>query len=171
MLEKNNDMKIMDLIFRQPSREFHIRELARLTGLSAPTIILAVKRLRKKGIIDTHRKGNMKIIKAADSANFVRAKRIYNIQTIYESGIVEHLNSVYEDPQAIILFGSFSRGDDVEKSDVDIAVVTNLHKKPDLNFFEEKIGKQISIHEIDVKKVSKEFMSNLANGIVLEGAL
>ena len=171
MLDKSNTLKTLEMFFEHPTTEFHIRELSRKTGISAPTVLLAVDALKKRGLVAAYKKGNMKIVKASGSTEFIRAKRIANIQRAYDSGIIDYLSDLYEKPQAIILFGSFSRGDDIEKSDIDIAILTRSHMEPKLEAFERKLGKHVSIHEIDRKKISKEFYSNLANGIVMEGAL
>lgn len=171
MLEKNSTERILETFFMQPTTEFHVRELARKTGLSAPTVLLAIDVLRKRELVATYKKGTMKIVKVSGSVEFIRAKRVRNVQHLYESGIIDYLSELYGKPKAIILFGSFSRGDDIEKSDIDIAVIANLHKEPLLEIFEKKLGRSISIHEIDIKKLSKEFYNNLANGIVMEGAI
>ena len=171
MLGKNNIGKLLEMFFNNPRKEFHIRELSRMTDISAPTILLAVKELEKLKLINTHKKGNLKIAKASLSIEFFHAKRVRNLQMLYESSLVNYLSNLYENPKAIVLFGSFSRGDDVETSDIDIAVITNMEKKSDLKLFEKKFGKKISIHEINIKEISKEFYSNLINGIVVEGAL
>ncbi|MFH1442643.1 MAG: nucleotidyltransferase domain-containing protein, partial [Candidatus Micrarchaeota archaeon] len=77
----------------------------------------------------------------------------------------------YEEPEAIVLFGSYANGEDGEKSDVDIAVFTNLTKSVDLGKFEGAIGHKINPYEIRIKDCEKEFVNNLANGTVLYGYL
>lgn len=171
MLEKNNTERILDVFFDYPAKEFHIRELARKSRISAPTVLLAVNRLLKCNIVEVRKKGNMKIVKAAGTLEFLRAKRMGNIEHLYESGLVDYLNDLYDKPKAVILFGSFSRGDDTEKSDIDIAVITTHHKDPRLDAFEKKLNRKISVHEVDIKRMSREFYSNLINGVVMEGAI
>lgn len=171
MLEKNNIKNLMEIIFDNPTKEFHIRELARKIGIAAPTVLLAVEVLKKYDFVSVYRKGNMKMVRASGSIAFIRAKRVRNIQRVYESGIIDYLNDLYEKPRAIVLFGSFSRGDDIEKSDIDIAVVTKSSKEPNLEAFRKKLGRNVSIHEIDINKVSKEFHNNIVNGIVMGGAI
>ena len=105
-----------------------------------------------------------------ESIGFIRKKRIYNLAMIFESGIVERLLKIYNHPKSIILFGSFSRGDDIEKSDVDIAVITKKKVSLDTTQYEKFLGRSISMHEIDLSEVSEEFKLNLANGIVLDGS-
>ncbi len=70
-----------------------------------------------------------------------------------------------------MLFGSFARGEDTSKSDIDIAVVARGGKSLDLKKFEAKIGRKINVYEIKLKECTKEFLNNLANGIVIYGYL
>ncbi|MBI2135546.1 nucleotidyltransferase domain-containing protein [Candidatus Woesearchaeota archaeon] len=98
-------------------------------------------------------------------------KRLYNTYSLYESRLIEELKHFYEQPEAIILFGSYEKGTDNEKSDIDIAVITNKQKLPELTRFEKKLKRKIDILTIDLKSASKEFKNSLANGIVLEGYL
>ena len=37
--------------------------------------------------------------------------------------------------------------------------------------FEKKLGRRLSIHETDIRKISKEFYNNIVNGIMMEGAI
>ena len=163
----------MAIFFENPSREFHLRELSRLLKFSMPTIISVTNILsREKLIIKVKEKVLTKAMAMANRENidFTRHKRLYNLERIYASGIVDFLSNAYNHPKNIILFGSFSRGEDTENSDVDIALAT--HKKMDLDFAkcEKILGRKVSIHEIDLDKINDEFKANLANGMVLEGS-
>ena len=168
---KNSALTLLDIFFDNPTKEFHARELSRNTNLSIFAVLDAIKSLAKAGFVSVHSKGNLKIVKAEHSTKFIRSKRVRNLEKIYNSGIVDYLNDTYGIPEAIVLFGSYSRGDDVEKSDIDIGVVTKSHKELNLEKFEKLLSRKISVHEIDLKKISREFHSNLSNGIVMEGAL
>ena len=171
MIEKSTREKISEFFFKNPSKESHLRELSRLLKLSMPTIISVTDNLAKENLIIKIKSGFITKVHAnRESVRFIRKKRIYNMAMIFESGIVEHLLKIYNHPKAIILFGSFSRGDDIEKSDVDIAVITK--KKVSLNTteYEKFLGRSINIHEMDLNEVSEEFRLNLANGIILEGS-
>ena len=171
MIDKNSNFIVLDVFFDNPTTEFHARELSRKTKLSIFSILEAIKKLSKEGFLYVNKKGNMKIIKASHSTVFIRAKRIRNLEKVYNSGLVDYIVNAYENPEAIILFGSYNRGDDVENSDIDIAVITKENKNHNLERFEKMLSRKISLHEIDLKKVSKEFHNNLINGIVLEGAI
>lgn len=171
MIGKNSVLRVTDIIFNSPTREFHARELSRLSGLSIFAVLEALKRLSKDGIISVSKKGNLKIAKASNSKSFIRAKRIRNLEKLYSSGLVDHLLHSYGTTEAIVLFGSYGRGDDIEKSDIDIAIITDDHKEQDLGKFEKILSRKISLHEIKLKEINKGFHNSLINGIVLEGAL
>ena len=171
MIEKSTIQKVLEIFFENPSREFHLRELSRLLKLSMPTIISTTDILSKeKLIIKIKGKVLTKVLANREDANFARYKRLHNLEKIYFSGIVDYLSNAYNNPKNIILFGSFSRGDDIESSDIDIAITTNKKLDLDLTKYERISKKRINIHEVDLDKISSEFKANLANGIVLEGS-
>ena len=171
MIEKSTIQRLLEFFFQNPTGKFHLREISRLLKLSMPTVISATDFLAKKSCIIKAKKGFITEVQAnRESVYFIRQKRVYNLESVYNSGIVDYLLKVYNHPKAIILFGSFSRADDTEKSDVDIAVITKKKANLNLSEYEKFLGKTISIHEVNLDKVSKEFKLNLANGILLEGS-
>jgi predicted nucleotidyltransferase len=74
-------------------------------------------------------------------------------------------------PDGIVLFGSASRGEDVEDSDMDLLVIAK-EKKVELERFEDKVKRKISLHfEEKVSNIPKELLNNVVNGIVVHGYL
>ena len=138
--------------------------------LSMPTIISSTDTLaNEKLVLKTKGKVLTKVMANRENPDFIRHKRLYNLELIYTSGIVDCLSNAYNHPKNFILFGSFLRGDDIESSDIDIAVITKKKLNSDLTKYEKLLKRGINIHEIDLDKASNEFKANLANGIVLEG--
>jgi len=172
MIEKNNIQKILETFFKFPTRVFYLRELSRELKLSMPTILNAIKKLKKEDLVVIKKSKAITMISAnLENQLFTRLKRIYNLEALYLSGLVDFLYEEYKSPQAIICFGSYSRGDDIERSDIDIAIISSVEKEIDLTKFEKTLLRNISIHIVDLNKISKEFMANLYNGLVLGGAL
>ena len=169
MITKDNNLRIMELFFKFPYSSFHIRELARLTGLSSTGVIKIIKRLKKEKLLVSKKSNNIEEIKPDFSGRFMLMKRLYNIYSLYDSGLVEYIKKYYEMPQSIILFGSYSNGSDTEKSDIDIAIVSGKKNSADIEKFEHRLSRKINLHLIDIKNTPKEFINSLANGIVLEG--
>ena len=69
------------------------------------------------------------------------------------------------------LFGSFVKGKQHKKSDVDILIETYSNKKVNLSNFEKKLGHKISLFsETKITKLPDELFNNVVNGIKLWGA-
>ena len=78
----------------------------------------------------------------------------------------------YKTPKCIVLFGSFAKGEDMIKSDIDIAIETHMNDLRDLITFEAVLKRKISIQLVsDIKTENHNFINSLANGIVLSGYL
>lgn len=171
MLKKINEQKVLELFFEYPTTVFYTREIARLLKISPPMVSINLRTLLKEGYIVNVRTGITNEVKAnINNERFLEKKRVFNLGNLYESGFVGHLNKEYG-LSPIMVFGSYSKGDDTEKSDIDIAIITEKHKNLNLDIYEKTLKRRITIHEVDLKKVSKEFKNNLANGIVLKGYL
>ena len=169
MITKDNNLKVMEFFFKFPYRTFHIRELGRLTRLSSTGVIKIIGRLKKEKLLISKKAKNIEEIKPDFNGRFLLIKRLYNIYSLYDCGLVDFIKKYYEMPKAIILFGSYSNGTDSEKSDIDIAVLSNKKTAPDFKKFEVKLARKVNIHLIDIDKTEKEFKNSLANGIILEG--
>ncbi len=168
----NNISKIEKEIFEAPTYRFHTRELARETKLNPNTIINLIPRLNKKGIIKREKiKHMVEIYANIEGKQFLRHKRLFNIQQLYDSGLVDFLMSQYNNPEAIVVMGSYSRGEDVEKSDIDIVVITNKTNILDMEKYGKILRRKIHLLPLEYKKITKEFYKNLVNGVILYGFL
>jgi len=171
MFQKENKNKIMKLFFNNPNKEFYLREISRLTKVSPSGSFRILNKLEGKNLIVRNKNKAVTNFKLKNNEDVKRLKRLFNINSVYESKLVDFLIDKYNNPTAIVLFGSYSLGEDNEKGDIDIAVITKKHKDLDLLKFERYLGKSIHLLEVDLDKVSKEFKNNLANGFILGGYL
>ena len=172
MIEKNNKEKVLEHFFKYPTEGIHLRELSRRIQLSMPAILSITKKLEKEGLITKNKGIALTVLMPNnENKNFLRLKRVYNLKSLYFSGLIDYLIKEYRLPQAIICFGSYSKGEDFEKSDIDIAIISGNEKNTNLEKFERILARKISIHHISLDKISRELKSNIFNGIVLEGAI
>lgn len=169
MITKDNTLRVMELFFMYPEKKFHLRELERLTNLSMPGVRKIVQKLEKENLLLSKKEKVVKNFYATRNEKFIFLKRAYNLYTIFTTGLLDFLKEIYEEPESIILFGSFSRGEDISKSDIDIAIITRKHESPDLSVFEKRLSRKIRLYEIKIEKAEPEFLNTLANGIVLYG--
>lgn len=119
---EKNEEKILAVFYNYPTRIFHIRELARLTGLNPNTVLTALKELKRKNLIKQEKKKHIVELIANRTNEFRNSKRTFNLKRIYDSGIINFLIDKFS-PEAICVMGSFSSGEDIEKSDIDIIVI------------------------------------------------
>mgnify|MGYP003987829595 FL=1 len=98
-------------------------------------------------------------------------KRVDNLKQIYESKLLECLEQEFAG-STIILFGSYSRGEDTENSDTDIAIIGRKEKKINLNKYEKLLDRRINLNFYEsFSKIHKNLKENLFNGIVLSGGI
>ena len=172
LYKKSNKEKVMEQFFLSPTQKFHIRELARITKLNPNTIINITKALIKENIIIRKKSKPLVYLYAnVQDKKFIRAKRIYNIKSLYDSELIDYLIDFYNNPEVIIVLGSYSKGEDTESSDIDIVVITNKKETADLSKFESKLNRTIHLLPLSYKYMSDEFYNNLINGIILYGYL
>lgn len=171
MITKDNTLKVMELFFRCPEGKFHIREVGRLTELSMPGARKILAKLEKEGLLASKSEDLVKNFYAARNERFISLKRAYNIHSVFSSGLLDFLRKQYQEPEAIVLFGSYSKGEDISGSDIDIAIVTVKRGSQGLSRFEKVLGRKIRLYEVKIKAAEPEFLNSLANGVVLYGYL
>ena len=171
MKNTNTKEKIIGLLFDFPLKRFHIREISRILKISPPSISKAVKQLEKEKMILSNKKVVYEIKANIDNPNFKNLKRVHNLKEIYTSKLFEYLCNKFP-LDTIILFGSYSRGEDIESSDIDIAIIGSKEKTIELNIFEKKLKRKINLNfYLNLKNIEINLKSNILNGITLKGGI
>jgi len=170
----NKKWTILEFFLVNPTIEIHLRALSRKLQISATWISKAVAGFEKSGFIISKKDQESRLIRFRanqDNLNFKRLKISYNFYSLHQSGLLDCLIESYSKPETIVLIGSYRRGEDDEKSDIDIAVITSKNHNGNYSKFEKKLKRKIKILELKKSKVEKEFMNTLANGMVMYGYL
>ena len=178
LLIQNSIQRVLEVLFRYPEREFSLSDIAKEAEVAKPHIGRVLANLEQLGFIAIVKLTKIWRIKAnQQSGNFLKSKVVYNLNFVYQSGLVEFLIDHFGNPKAIVLFGSFRRGEDFSTSDIDIAIETDETEEYKtfglqiLSDFEKEIGRKIQLHLFNRKKVDIYVFNNIANGIVLSGFL
>ncbi|MEK6914890.1 MAG: nucleotidyltransferase domain-containing protein [Nanoarchaeota archaeon] len=178
LLIKTGIQKVMELFFKFPEKEFSLSDVANETGVAKANLGNILKKLEQMNFINVEKLSKIWRIRAnRKSQYFLRNKIIYNLNFIYQSGLIEFLYEYYDHPKSIILFGSFRNGEDVSGSDIDISIEQEDFKEyktlnlKELDKFEEQILRKIQIHEFNKSFVDINLFNNIANGILLFGFL
>ena len=169
MLDKYNKYKILKLFLDSPTDSFRLREIARLTKISPPSVINYLKGFEKEGLIRKQIKRNVPFyIAMRDNLDFVLYKKISIIYELNKRGFVDYIWDKVS-PQAIILYGSFAKGESIENSDIDVFIL-GKEKDIETNEFEKRLNKKIHlIFKESLKEIPSELKNNILNGIVLRG--
>lgn len=178
LLVQSSLQRILSVLFQYPEKEFSLSDLAKEAGVAKPHIGKILRELEQLDMITITKLTKIWRIKAnQQNLNFTKSKIVYNINFVYQSGLVEFLNDHFGNPKAIILFGSFRLGEDLSTSDIDIAIEvegTDEYKTVSLRElmeFEKMIKRHIQLHIFNRKNVDLHVFNNIANGIVLAGFL
>jgi len=167
---------ILAPFFENPSKEFYIREVARIVRINHTTVRQYLSRLVKEGFLSLTRKGLYPSYKLLLSRKTLNLKLFYNLEKLRESGLIEDLEKEYDMP-VIVLFGTYAKAMDDSTSDVDICLITSIKKEINLERYEKILKRKISLHKFSkeswkkLKVKNKELMNNICNGIVLSGEL
>ncbi len=178
LMVQSSIQKVLEVLFSYPEMEFSLSDLAKEAGVAKPHIGRILAELEKLDFIAITKLSKIWRIKAnRDSWNFIKGKIVYNLNFIYQSGLVECLNDYFGSPKAIVLFGSFRKGEDISTSDIDLAIETDEPKEDKtirldlLIDFERAIGRKIQIHLFNRKNIDLHVFNNIANGVVISGFL
>lgn len=171
MLNQSNTQKVMEFFFKNPTRKFSIRDIAKEVGLTPPTVANIIRKLEKLNYLKkTKIKPSLQVYANLESEDFKDMKRVYNLFSLIE--IKNFLVHEFNHPQAIVVYGSYAKGEDIEKSDVDILIISKVKKKVNVDEYEKKLKRSIHILVFDDwKDLPKELRINVINGIRLYGVM
>jgi len=168
--------KILESFIINPEKEFHVRGISKISGKSPTTISKYLKKLAKDKILISERKFNHLLFRAnVEGDKYKRLKLDYNLDKLYNSGLIDYLVEEFNHPEAIVLFGSFAKAQNIERSDVDLLIISGSKKHIELEKYEKKLGHEIqlfvhSVKDIEfMKEKNGELLNSFINGIVVNG--
>ncbi len=164
-------LKNLEVFFENNYRRISIREYSRICKISPPTASKKLNSLNKEGLLIKEMERKY-IFYFANRENrvFVNLSRVYWFEKFKQTGLLDELEKNFISP-VIILFGSFSKAEITERSDIDIAVFSPSEKNIELSAFEKRLKRKIQIFIfkdfLEIK--NREFLNNLLNGFKLTG--
>ncbi|MBI3412579.1 MAG: nucleotidyltransferase domain-containing protein [Candidatus Aenigmarchaeota archaeon] len=177
MIQNYNGYKVLRVFMETPLKGFGLRDLCRRIRLGPASVLNYLKKLESDGLIVKKKLYGKKLYFANRESRLFRLyKQFETVRRIEESKLIYFLNDELAFP-TVILFGSKSSGEDTEKSDIDIAIITNSKKEVDVEKYEARLGSKIHILVFDdkafesMKTKKQELFNNIINGRVLSGYL
>ena len=172
MMRKETHDKIQSLFFDNPSRGFKLRELSREASIAPASLYTYLEHFINRTVVKVVEEYGLKLYKANTESEIYKQDKIaYNIQKIQNSKIIDEINKKFDYP-CIILFGSKSKGEDNEKSDIDIAIISTINAEIDTNKYENSLNSEVNFLVINnFNKLAAEIKNNIINGKILSGYL
>ncbi|MBS3163850.1 nucleotidyltransferase domain-containing protein [Candidatus Woesearchaeota archaeon] len=171
-----NHNRLLETFLRDPGTEFHVRNLALRLGISPTTASKYLRSLERQGLLVREKRLQAQVFRAnAQNPLYRHRKLCFHIEQLWSSGLIDYLIDRFNNPEAIVLFGSCRKGESTPQSDVDLLIITPAKRTADVSAFEKKIGQEIQLfvhsrQEIDrLKDQNMELLNNFVNGVVLHG--
>jgi len=171
-------IKALMYFIKNPYDEIYLREYARKLNISPNSAQRFLAKFLKYDFIKDFRRGNLRYFKAdMDSRVFKQTKIIYSLFSIQESGFVGYFEEA--GVSHLVLFGSVAKGEDDEKSDIDIVVIGGGEgMERSLRNFEKKLDREINFHHFtwpkwkETRTKNKAFYQDvISQGIALIGEM
>jgi len=170
----NLQQEILRLLFIKAGTSLNQRRIAKILEVSQPAVMKAIPGLEKENLIKIQQDKESKrwsVELKRDNYKVMQLKRVDNLKQIYESGLADFLEKEFAGT-TIVLFGSYSRGEDTMTSDIDIAIIGRKEKKIDLAKFDKLFERRIMLNFYDsFKNIHKYLKENLCNGIIFAGGI
>jgi predicted nucleotidyltransferase len=174
MLQKATTWQVLTVFFDEPLTTQYLKEMSRRLTLAHTSVKRELIQLCKEQFIVEHikKRGSRMFPEYLANRNeqFLFYKKIHNLIQLHECGLINYLRDTLT-PTSIVLFGSFMRGEDTEKSDIDL-FINAKEVSLDLSKFSKLLSKNIQCHfKEKLSDYPLELAKNILNGIVLYGYL
>ena len=162
--------EIFSLLCKRAGEKLSQREIAKMLKVSPTAVGNSVKKLKELVKIEKTKTINF-ISFNRDGPKAIELKRVENLKNVYLSGLSDYLESELAGG-TILLFGSYSLGEDTITSDIDIAVIGRKDKVLELEEYEKALNRKININFYDLwKNIHEHLRNNILNGILLQGGV
>ena len=107
-----------------PDSSYHVRELARLTGIPPGTLHKELARLEENGLLLREKQGNQVRYRAnRDCPVFAELSGLFRKTSGAVSILATALNALVPLPALALIFGSLARGEENARSDIDLLII------------------------------------------------
>lgn len=117
------EARLLALLTSTPGQEFHTRDLIRRIHGSPRPVQLALEKLLRQGLVESRRLGPLRMWHMDPANPVYPALRDLYARTV---GLVAQLRTILERQAGVryaFVFGSYARGDDDVRSDIDVLII------------------------------------------------
>jgi predicted nucleotidyltransferase len=118
---------VLGLLLGRPDEEFHVRQIARLSGATLGPVQRELRLLARLGVLKCRAVGHQLLYGADPISPLHEELRSLVLKTVGMAGAIKAaLNPLAPHIQAAFLFGSFAQGRQRRSSDVDVMVIGDI---------------------------------------------
>jgi len=166
------ELEIISFLCIRAGEKLSQREISKALGVSPTAVANSIKTLLSEDYVKLEKTKTINFISFnRDNPRAIQVKRIENQKQILLSGLSDFLEEKFPGT-TIVLFGSYARGEDAMRSDIDLAVIGGKDKILDLERFETVLNRKINMNFYNSwKDIHKHLKNNILSGIVLHGVV
>lgn len=176
LYQKITHLSVLELFIKNPYERYYLREASRILKISPMTVKRALDLLVKDRMLLREEFKNQILYRAnMESAAFKHLKVAYNLAWLEKRDIVDYLKENLAGLSSLILYGSFAKGENDEKSDIDLLAISSSGTKKDIRLME-LLGKETSLTVFtpakwreQAKKNKAFYIDVITEGIILFG--
>ncbi|KHO55374.1 MAG: hypothetical protein QT10_C0002G0034 [archaeon GW2011_AR19] len=168
MIQKCSSIKVAGIFFEEPTEIHFIREISKKINLAPTSVKKHLSEFEKESfIIKQKSKPFDGYVSNRENPDFIFYKRLYNLAGLRE--LKDYLERKFS-PKLVVVFGSYSTGEDIESSDIDLLIATKGKKNFDFKKFEKSLKREINpIIVDDLNKLEQPLKNQIYNGVALLG--
>jgi len=119
--------QLLATLLLRPGERFHVRELGRMTGISAGSIHRELKAMAESGLLLREHVGNQVFYQANQACSIYNELSAIFRKTIGLASLLQDaLSSVAREIEVVFVFGSMATGSQTHSSDVDVLMLGNV---------------------------------------------
>lgn len=170
---KSKENKVLELFFNS-SKHWRFEEIRKQVDITRPQLSRWLKVFQNQGIIKRVKKrGNMPYyVHDFHNPKFDIRKKLYAARMFAQSGLLDNLASLPK-AKVVVLFGSFSRSDWYNDSDIDVFIYGS-DDEFEQGKYELKLHRDIQVHlardKKDLKRIDK-MLPYILSGDFIKGSV
>jgi predicted nucleotidyltransferase len=170
MLSKEDTL--LERIFGS-TRQWHFEELRRDVKIGKPQLARWLKKFEQDGIVKRIKQKSAMpyYVQNNEDVRFRNRKKLFAWKKMLDCGLIDHLASL-PDVKVVILFGSLSRWDWYNHSDIDIFIYGEGELEKGI--FESRLNREIEVHQAknsaDLQRISR-LLPSIISGNLIKGSI
>ncbi len=140
--------QVIGLLLLQPDRRYHVREVARMTGLAAPPVGRELNKLADLGVLTRERSGNQLLFQANTKCPIFNelagiAKKTFGLGDV----VMQAIEPYADQCQVVFVYGSMAAGNATTTSDIDLMILGKVSFEQiasSISAAEETLGREIN---------------------------